>query len=72
MTPLKILNDSRNRKVEIHTSEQDIYTGILRDFDMYVNISLRDAEFLISDGGEKRSIGDTIIQGNLVTFVRLL
>lgn len=72
MTPLRILNDSKNKHVEVHTSEQDIYTGILTDFDVYVNVSLKDAKLQAFGSSEQKLLGDTIIQGNLVTFVRLI
>lgn len=71
-TPLTVLNEAKNRMVEVHTSVSDVYTGVLHGFDMYVNISLKDAEVVEFETKEKVFAGDTIVQGNFVTFVKLI
>lgn len=72
MVPLAVLNECKNKVIEVHTSNQDVYTGILHDFDIYVNISLRNAEYFDLETKSKELIGDTIIQGNFVTFVKII
>lgn len=72
MIPLEILKECREKKICVHTSEQDLYTGILEDFDLYVNISLKNAEFNECETNETNFIGDTIIQGTRITFIEIL
>ncbi|ELA41500.1 uncharacterized protein VICG_01484 [Vittaforma corneae ATCC 50505] len=72
MVPLTVLNECKNKTIEVHTSDQDVYTGVLYDFDIYVNISLRNAEYHELGAKSRELIGDTIIQGNFVTFVKII
>lgn len=72
MVPLDILNESKDKKIRVHTTEQDEYTGVLLSFDLYVNIYLSKAELIEFETKENHKLGDTIIQGNRVTFIEIL
>lgn len=72
VVPLEILNNSKNKKIEVHTSDKNVYTGTLIDFDIYVNMVLSNTEFIEFDTNKKHNISNAIIQGHIITYVEIL
>lgn len=71
MVPLEFLQDSVSKKVVVNMADQSKYTGILKNFDIYVNIVLDDAEYQNEEKEIKEKIGQTLIQGVLVTHIEV-
>lgn len=72
MIPLAVLRECKNKEVEVHVTDKNTYVGTLSNFDMYVNVSLKDAKFIEFETNKREELGDTLIQGNFITFIRML
>lgn len=72
MVPLEFLQDSKNKLVCVHTTDKRTYTGKLTDFDTYVNIIIADARMKDDQSENTYDLGNTIIQGNTVTFIEVV
>ena len=66
--PLDALNKARDKRVIIELKNNSQYVGILKSFDIHINIVLEDAEEHI-DGKVKRKLGVVFIRGDTITIV---
>jgi small nuclear ribonucleoprotein (snRNP)-like protein len=68
--PLDALNQARNKRVIVELKNGRQYCGILRAFDIHINISLDEAEER-ENGEVKRKLGTTFIRGDTIIFLTL-
>ncbi len=66
--PLDALNRARNKKVIIELKNGRQYLGILKAFDIHINVELDDTEERV-DGETKRKLGTTFIRGDTIIFI---
>ncbi len=68
MRPLDALNKSRDKRVMVELKNNKQYVGILKAFDIHINVVLEDAEENV--GGEvKRRLGVVFIRGDTITII---
>lgn len=72
MVPLEFLQESKLKMVSVHTTDKNVYTGILKEFDAYVNIILSNATFLDLETKNTADLGTAIVQGNTVAFIDII
>lgn len=66
--PLDALNRSRDKKVIVELKNGRQYIGILRAFDIHINVVLDECEE--REAGEvKRKIGTTFIRGDAIILI---
>jgi len=68
--PLDALNTARGKRVIIELKNGHQYLGILRAFDIHINVSLDDAEERV-DGAVKRKLGNMFVRGDTIIFIAL-
>lgn len=66
--PLDALNKSRNKRVIVELKNGRQYVGILRAFDIHINIVLDEAEERV-DNEVKRKLGTVFIRGDTITII---
>ncbi|MFH1072187.1 MAG: LSm family protein [Nanoarchaeota archaeon] len=66
--PLDALNRARNKRVLVELKNNRQYVGLLRAFDIHINIVLEEAEELI-DGETKRKLGVLFVRGDTITII---
>ena len=66
--PLDALNDSKEKRVLIELKNGTKFSGILKAFDIHINIVLSDAEQLVN-GEVKRKLGKVFIRGDTITLI---
>lgn len=66
--PLDALNRARNKKVIIELKNGRQYVGILKAFDIHINVEMEDTEERV-DGEVKRKLGTTFIRGDTIIFI---
>jgi small nuclear ribonucleoprotein len=66
--PLDALNRARNSKVILDLKNGKQYIGILKAFDIHINVVLDDTEELI-DGEVKRKLGTAFIRGDTIIMI---
>ncbi len=66
--PLDALNQIRGRKVLVELKNGKQYTGILKAFDIHINIVLDDAEERI-DNEVKRKMGSIFLRGDTIIII---
>ncbi|MBT3406186.1 small nuclear ribonucleoprotein [Candidatus Woesearchaeota archaeon] len=66
--PLDMLNAARNKKIIIEQKNGRQYTGILKAFDIHINIVITDVEEL-ENGEIKRKLGNAFIRGDTITII---
>ncbi|MEM4267535.1 MAG: LSm family protein [Candidatus Woesearchaeota archaeon] len=66
--PLDALNQSRNKRVIVELKNNKQYVGLLKAFDIHINIVLEDAEERI-DGEVKRKLGTVFVRGDTITII---
>ena len=66
--PLDTLNSAKDKRVIVELKNHRQYMGILKAFDIHINIVLDDAEEII--GGEtKRKLDTVFIRGDTITII---
>jgi len=66
--PLDALNAARGKKVILDLKNSKQLTGILKAFDIHINIVLDDAEE--REGGEtKRKLGTVFVRGDTIILI---
>jgi small nuclear ribonucleoprotein len=66
--PLDALNKARDKRVIVELKNGKQYIGLLRAFDIHINVVLEDAEE--REAGElKRKIGVIFIRGDTITIL---
>ena len=66
--PLDALNKSRNKRVIVELKNGRQYVGLLKAFDIHINIVLDEAEERI-DNEVKRKLGTVFIRGDTITLL---
>ena len=66
--PLDALNKSRNKRVIIELKNNKQYIGLLKSFDIHVNIVLEDVEERVN-GEMTRKLGAVFIRGDTITII---
>jgi len=68
LRPLDALNVSRNKRVIVELKNNKQYVGLLKAFDIHINIVLDDAEERV-DGEVKRKLGTVFVRGDTITII---
>lgn len=66
--PLDALNQARNKKVIVELKNGRQYVGMLRAFDIHINVVLGDAEEM-QDGEAKRKLSVVFIRGDTIILI---
>jgi small nuclear ribonucleoprotein len=66
--PLDALNNSRNKRVIVELKNGKQYIGVLKSFDVHINIVLDQVEEYVN-GELKRKLGNVFIRGDTITVV---
>jgi len=66
--PLDALNQARNKRVIVELKNNRQFTGILKAFDIHINVVLEEAEER-EDGEVKRKLGVVFIRGDTITII---
>ncbi len=66
--PLDALNEAKNKRVVVTLKNGKVFAGILKSFDIHVNIVLDEAEEL-ENGEIKSKIGVIFIRGDTITTI---
>ena len=66
--PLDALDKSRDQSIVVEVRDNKKYRGILKAFDLNINIVLEDAEEL-EDGALVRKLGTIFIKGSSVVLI---
>ncbi len=66
--PLDVLNRARDKKVIVELKTQKQFVGILKSFDIHINVVLENAEEMV-DGEVKRKLGVIFIRGDTITVI---
>ncbi len=68
--PLDALNKSKDKKVIVELKNGRQYLGILKAFDIHINVVLDDTEER-EQGETKRKLGTTFIRGDTIIMISL-
>ena len=66
--PLDALNSSRNKRVIVELKNHKTYVGLLKAFDIHINVVLEEAEEYI-EGEMKRKLDTVFIRGDTITII---
>ncbi len=66
--PLDALNRARDKKVIVELKNQKQFIGILKSFDIHINVVLENAEER-ENGEVKRKLGVVFIRGDTITII---
>jgi len=66
--PLDSLNDARNKRVIVELKNGKQLTGILKAFDIYINVVLDDAEEH-ANGNLVRKLGHVFVRGDTIILI---
>ena len=67
--PLDALNFARNKRVIVELKSKRQIVGILKAFDIHINIVLEDAEERDENGQIVRKLGTVFIRGDMIVLV---
>ena len=66
--PLDFLNEARNKRLIIETKNSKQFVGVLKAFDIHINIVLDEVEERI-DGEVKRKLGKVFLRGDTIVLI---
>ena len=66
--PLDLLNESKGKVVIVQLKNDKQFSGILRAFDIHINIVLDNAKEM-QNGELKTSYGPTFLRGDTIIFI---
>ena len=66
--PLDFLNEARSKRLIIETKNSKQFVGVLRAFDIHINIVLDEVEERI-DGEVKRKLGKVFLRGDTIVLI---
>ena len=66
--PLDALNRAKDKKVIVDLKNHRQYIGILKAFDIHINVVLDDTEERV-DGEVKRKLGTVFIRGDTIILI---
>lgn len=67
--PLDALNAARNKRVLVELKSKRQIVGLLKAFDIHINIVLDDAEERDENGQMVRKVGNVFIRGDMIVLV---
>ncbi|MEM2874137.1 MAG: LSM domain-containing protein [Candidatus Nanoarchaeia archaeon] len=67
--PLDILNAAKGKRVLVETKAKKQIMGVLKAFDIHINLVLAEAEERDEQGQVARKIGDVFIRGDMIVLV---
>ena len=67
--PLDALNSARGKRVIVELKSKRQITGVLKAFDIHINIVLDDAEERSETGEMMRKLGNVFIRGDMIVLV---
>jgi len=67
--PLDALNKSRDKRVIVELKNNKQYIGILKAFDIHINVVLDEAEERDMNGELRKKIGTVFIRGDTITVI---
>ncbi|MBI2139663.1 small nuclear ribonucleoprotein [Candidatus Woesearchaeota archaeon] len=68
LRPLDALNRARDKRVIVDLKNSKQYVGILKAFDIHINVVLENAEELV-DGKASKKLGVVFIRGDTITVI---
>jgi len=68
MRPLDALNKALGKRTIVELKNGRRYTGVLRAFDIHINIVLENAEEFV-EGELQRKLGTVFIRGDTITII---
>ena len=66
--PLDALNKARDKKIMLELKNNKQYVGVLKAFDIHINIVLEETEERV-DGEVKRKLGTTFVRGDTIILI---
>jgi len=66
--PLDALNKARDKRVIVELKNNKQYIGVLKAFDIHINVVLEEVEERV-DGEVKRKLGGVFIRGDTITII---
>ena len=66
--PLDALSESKNKRVILELKNGKQLTGIIKSFDIHINVVLDEAEEYV-DGQLKRKIGKVFVRGDTIILI---
>jgi len=66
--PLDALNKARDKRVIVELKNNKSYIGLLKAFDIHINVVLDEAEEIIA-GETKRKLDTVFIRGDTITII---
>jgi small nuclear ribonucleoprotein (snRNP)-like protein len=66
--PLDLLNASKGKEVMVKTKNDRQYVGVLKAFDIHINIVLDNTKEM-HEGEVKKSIGLTFLRGDTIIYI---
>ncbi len=67
--PLDALNAARNKRVIVELKSKRQIVGIMKAFDIHINIVLDEAEERDENGQMARKLGNVFIRGDMIVLV---
>ena len=67
--PLDALNAARNKRVIVELKSKRQIVGVLKAFDIHINIVLDEAEERDENGQMARKLGNVFIRGDMIVLV---
>ena len=68
--PLDALNKARDKRVIVELKNNKQYIGLLKAFDIHINVVLEEAEEVF-EGEVKRKLGEVFLRGDTITVISL-
>ncbi len=66
--PLDALNEAKGKKVVVELKDRTVFVGVLRTFDIHINLVMDETEELQNDA-VKRKLGRVIIRGDNIILI---
>ncbi len=66
--PLDALNNARNKKIVVELKNGKQFIGVLKAFDIHINVVMDDAEERI-EGELKRKLGTVFVRGDTIILI---
>ena len=67
--PLDLLNAAKGKRVLVETKAKKQIMGILKAFDIHINVVLGEAEERNEEGQVGRKIGEVFIRGDMIVLI---
>jgi len=67
--PLDALNAARNKRVLVELKSKRQIVGLLKAFDIHINVVLDDAEERDENGQMVRKLGTVFVRGDMIVLV---